>query len=370
MVIRILHIIDSLQAGGKERQFVELLKGLSRRPGVAACAVVLSETVHFGEFRELGIETHYLRRRSRFDPTVFPRLGRILRGFRPDVVHSWNAMCSVYAAPLARLGGAKFVNGAVRSAPPHIGIGNKDYLFVRLTIPLSHAVAGNSRAGLAAFRIPPAKAVYIPNGFDARRLGRLADAGALRKSLGIETGHVVGMVGTFSDKKDYDAFFRLAQTITAARGDATFVAVGGGENLVRYRRAFDSDRFPRIKLLGQRADVESIANLFSIGVLLSPLGEGFPNAIMEYMALGKPVVATDWPGTRELVEHGRTGFLVAHGDDAALRMRVLELLDDSALAAAMGSEGRARIAAHFSLEAMTDAYVRLYEGLLAQRRRV
>lgn len=341
-----------------------MLKGLAGRQGVTCCAVVLSDTVQFDEFRVLGIETHYVKRHGRFDPTVFARLYRIVRQFLPDVVHSWNAMCSVYAAPLAGLAGARFVNGFVRSAPPRIGITNKDYLLGRITVPFSHAVVGNSRAGLKAFRIPAAKAHCIANGFDEHRLSGLTDSRVLRKCLGIETEHVIGMVGTFSAKKDYNAFFRLAQTITAMRTDVTFLAVGGGENIARYRHEFDSERFPRIKLLGQRSDVEGIVSVFSVGVLLSPRGEGFPNAVMEYMALGKPVVATDWPGTRELVEDGKTGYLVAHGDDASLKNRVLELLDNARLAADMGNQGHARIRDCFSLEAMTDQYLRLYEGLL------
>ncbi|MCP5104676.1 MAG: glycosyltransferase family 4 protein, partial [bacterium] len=113
-------------------------------------------------------------------------------------------------------------------------------------------------------------------------------------------------------------------------------------------------------------DVESIVNLFNVGVLACNTNghaEGMPNSIMEYMALGKPVVATDSGGNRELVVHDETGFIVKPFDAAELTARLLYLLDHPDRANQMGMRGKKRIEEKFSLERMVKGYVSLYRGM-------
>jgi len=96
-------------------------------------------------------------------------------------------------------------------------------------------------------------------------------------------------------------------------------------------------------------------------------GEGISNAITECMALGKPIVATNDGGTPELVLEGQTGFLVPSHDAGALTDRVLKLLHNAELVNEFGMKGRRLIETAFSLDTMTDAYVRLYRGLADRR---
>jgi glycosyltransferase involved in cell wall biosynthesis len=229
-------------------------------------------------------------------------------------------------------------------------------------------VIGNSRAGLAAYKSPARKAVCIYNGFDPARIGQLVGPEMVKCSLGIETPHVVGMVASFSSFKDYETFFEMAQRLSARRNDVTFLAIGAGPQLEDYQARFPRRRFPRIRLLGRLRDVESIVNLFSVGVLTSNTethGEGISNAVIEYMALGKPVVATNCGGNSELILEGETGYLIGNADAAALTDGVEKLLSDPALARRMGEAGRRRIDETFGLERMTKAYAALYRNLLA-----
>jgi glycosyltransferase involved in cell wall biosynthesis len=108
--------------------------------------------------------------------------------------------------------------------------------------------------------------------------------------------------------------------------------------------------------------VESIVNVFDIGVLAT-FTEGISNSVMEYMMLGKPVIATDCDGTRELVIHQDTGFLVPRSDAEALAARIGQLLDDPLLGAEMGARGRTRIEREFSLQRMTDEFCGLFRSL-------
>jgi glycosyltransferase involved in cell wall biosynthesis len=147
------------------------------------------------------------------------------------------------------------------------------------------------------------------------------------------------------------------------------VAVGDGQMLSQVRDSVPPEHSPRIKFLGRRKDVESIASLFTVGVLVSNSGEGLSNAITECMALGKPIVATNDGGNPELVLEGQTGFLVPRHDVEALTDRVLRLLNNRGLANKFGTEGRRRIETSFSVDAMTNAYVCLYRRMADRRAR-
>ena len=94
-------------------------------------------------------------------------------------------------------------------------------------------------------------------------------------------------------------------------------------------------------------------------------GEGISNAIMEYMALGKPVIATDSGGTGELVVNNITGFLVQDNDVAELEKKIDLLLDDERIARDMGVAGQLRIKEEFNLEKMTSSYISLYNRIVA-----
>jgi glycosyltransferase involved in cell wall biosynthesis len=162
----------------------------------------------------------------------------------------------------------------------------------------------------------------------------------------------------------------MACRICQVRDDVTFVAVGAGETLSQVRDRVPRELLPHINFLGQQEDVESIINLFTVGVLVTNTrlhGEGISNAITECMALGKPVVATNDGGTPELVLEGRTGFLVPSHDAEALTDRILKLLNDRRLANEFGAEGRRRIETAFSLDTMTNAYLRLYREVATRR---
>jgi glycosyltransferase involved in cell wall biosynthesis len=363
--MRILHVIEKLGRGGKERQVVELLKGLFPHRDIKSFVAVMSE----GDRYEIDAEHAQiipLVRKSRRDPRLFKRLYELATNLKIDIVHSWGSMSSIYAAPVAKLCGTAFVNGFVRDAPPHMMLWNKHYLRGKLTIPFSDIVVANSRAGLAAYHIPERKGVCIYNGFNPERVFNLTDEAELRSMLGITTRNVVGMVANFTPNKDYAIFVEMACRICHLKDDVTFVAVGDGETLWQVRGSVPREHSARIKFLGQRKDVESIANLFSVGVLATNTrvhGEGISNAIVECMALGKPIVATNDGGTPELVLEGQTGFLVPSHDAGALTDRVLKLLDNAELANDFGREGRRRIETAFSLDAMTNAYLCLYRGL-------
>jgi len=363
--MKVVQFTDALGPGGKERQLIELLKGLNAESGIDCELIVMADDIHYSYLDKLDIPLYILQRQSKKDPIIFLKLFKLLKQIQPDILHSWNSMCSIYALPVVKLLGIKFVNGFLRNAPPPISIKNKDWLRSKLTFPFSDAIVANSIAGLDAYHVPSRKAYYVHNGFDIARIANLPDSEEVRNRLGVETDKIVGMVAAFSDKKDHATLLSAAQIILSERNDVSFLMVGDGYNLETCRDKILPQFKNRIKFLGKKTKVEEIVNIFSVGVLCSTdYGEGISNSIMEYMALGKPVIATDCGGNRELVANGETGFLIGQGNIKELTAKIIQLLDQTDLAAKFGEAGYKRIISEFSLEKMTGNFINLYNQIL------
>ncbi|PIE67468.1 MAG: hypothetical protein CSA23_04275 [Deltaproteobacteria bacterium] len=365
-MIKILHIIDDLGSGGRERQLVELLKALDGDGRFLSNVLVMSKKMHYKQMVPSDTSVFVLERKRKKDLGFFIRLYRFIQKQGPDVVHTWSSMAAVYAAPLTRLLKVIFINGMVRSAHENMSITDERRVRGLLTIPLSDLVVSNTRAGLKAYRVPPKKGICIPNGFDPNRLGSLERKNSIRSKLGIWTNHVVGMVASFSDNKDYDAFINAAIHVLENRRDVTFLAIGEGKNRKKIMKKVKGKHADRILFTGRIRDVESVVNTFDIGVLLTNFhnhGEGISNSIMEYMANGKPVIATDYGGNREIVSHGQNGYLVKNNALGSTAFYIQKIIENQELAKQMGKNGRRTIETKFTMKKMLGNYKALYMGI-------
>ncbi len=358
--MKILYIIDTLLPGGKERQLVELLKGLNNANDLVIKLVILSEDIHYTYVYDLNVDIHIIKRRYKKDLSIFNKLYRVCADFKPDIIHSWDSMCSVYALPIAKLEGAIFVNGIIRNSPlDFVFYKSKWWPLIKLTFLLSDVNLSNSYAGIEAFRAPSKNSCVIYNGFDFGRLEGLRDKAEIRREFNIMTDNVVGMVARFNHNKDYSTYIKSAIDILNKRKDVTFLAIGVGDTLKRCADLVPEDLRGYIRFLGRQKDVESIINLMDIGILSSS-EDGISNSIMEYMALGKAVVATRLGGNQELVQDNVTGFLVKPNDVGDLKTKIEYLLNNKPIANDMGRHGRDRLKKEFNLEKMTDAHINLY----------
>ncbi|MCO6477336.1 MAG: glycosyltransferase [Phaeodactylibacter sp.] len=364
--MKILFLIDSLPRGGKERRMIELLKGLLSAGGYRPEVAILSGKVQYEEVFSLGIPVHTIIRKVQWDPRLFTSLYRLCREVRPDIIHSWGHMSSVSIVPAAKMLGIRLINGSVANAPLNLGLRNKKYLWAKLSFPFSDLVIGNSRAGLRAYRAPEDRSRCVYNGFDFRRVPEAASAEEARARLGIEEGQIVGMVGAFHPRKDYATYIRAAIRLLDEGRRATFLAIGDGPLREECAAMVPGRHQNRILMPGLMRDVEKAIQAFDVGVLATNSlvhGEGISNSILEYMALGKPVVATDGGGTPEIVEDGRTGFLVKPLDPEGLAARIAWLLDNPEKARRMGAEGKHKIETEFTISRMTEHYIEIYQSL-------
>ncbi len=364
--MRILFFIDSFPAGGKERRLLELIKGLKQRSGVELGLVIMTDDVHYKEIYDLNIKIHFVIRRTKKDFSVFSRFYKICREFKPDIVHCWDSMTAVYLVPVCKMLRIKFVNGMVVDTPQKRNFRNKTWLRARLTFPFSNVIIGNSKAGLAAYGAPAKKSICIYNGFNFSRVKSLFSREQLLTKMNVQTKYVVGMVASFSIFKDYKTYYAAANIIFKKRKDITFFAIGDNTDSADSKQMAGDEYSEYFRLLGRNSDIESYINIMDICVLAT-FTEGISNSILEYMALGKPVIATDGGGTKEIVVDGKTGFLVNPENPDELAAKIEILLNDEILRINMGSEGKERVNKEFSIEKMIDSYYSHYNNLIGNK---
>jgi len=361
-----------VSGGGAERQLIELLKGIDKnRYTPVVCTMFppymarLERGSNWHAIRSLGVRIYELPKRTKPGPITLYRLYGIMRRERPDIVHAYSFLANwraTIAAVCARV-------PVVICSDRNVNNWMKWHhcLFERLLTRFRKANVVNAVA-LKKFLaeregIPVETIRVIYNGVDLRRFETAADVGEVKRELGIPPqAPVVGLVAVLSDKKDIPTFLRAAVRVKEVIPDTTFLIVGDGparfelEDLALELGLGDSARF-----IGHSNAVPRFISAMNISVL-SSLREGCSNAILESMAMGKPVVATDVGGNRELVDNGDTGFLVSTSDDEALAEKIVYLLNNPGIANEMGQAGREKTRRLFSVSRMVQETVFLYES--------
>ncbi len=362
--MKILFFIESLRAGGKERRILELLKGLKRYKDIDLEIVLTRNEIHYEEFFELNIPLHIIERQYlKKDPLLFFKFYRVAKKVQPDIVHVWGNMVAVYAVPTVWHLGIPMLNNQITDATPNLKPLGKS-----ITFKMSARVIANTEAGLKAYNAPPEKSGVIYNGFNFKRLESLRDKDEVRKAFNIQTRYVVAMVATLSPYKDYTTYIRAAQRVLEKRNDVTFLCVGEGDAASLRENVTEKNR-GRILFLGKQSRVESIMNICDVGVLVTDVrnhAEGISNALLEFMALGKPVIATNYGGSVELILDANTGYLIDAFNDQQLADRIDGLLSNEDLRERMGENSRARIESTFSIDRMVTAFYQEYQSILSK----
>ena len=360
--MKILFFIDCLPAGGKERRLIELMKVLSLNPYIQFELAVMDHSIHYKEVFDLNINIHYLIRKTKKDIRIVPKLFSLCKTIKPDIIHCWDGMTAIYSIPVCKILGIRLINGMVTNTPQKQNVFNSNWLRARLTFPFSDCIVGNSQAGILAYQVPRKKSIVIHNGFNFSRTENIVDTSIIRKQVNINTKFVIGMVASFSKSKDYKTYFEAAQKLLDLRTDVTFLAIGSKTDSEISNSMIEDSKQKYFKLLGKQNDVESYVNIMDICVL-STFTEGISNSILEYMALGKPVIATSGGGTNEIIENNITGFLVDASNPEQLLDKILLLLNDEDLRLKLGNAGKERIKVDFSINTMLDKYLTVYKSL-------
>lgn len=365
---RVAYVVDHLQVGGAQSHLLQVVRGLDRevwQPEVWTASATPGDLADAfaragAPVRSFGIETTLVSPRTL---SAAARVARDLRSRDVAVVHGYLFEGNLLAALAGRIGRRPVVLVSKRSLDRY------DRPDRRLAAALSNRLADRVTVNAVAVGdlvaehewCPRGKMVRIPNGV---ALPSRAAAPAAPSSPGRPP--VVGMVGRLGWKKGYEHALRAAAIVRAAVPGVRFEIVGEGAERPRLESlARELDLGESVRFLGQRRDVPELVAGFDC-YMLSSVVEGMPNALLEAMALGRPVVTTSAGGSGEVVEDGVSGLVVAPGDPRALADGVLHVLRDPALAARLGAAAEERVRRHYDLDAMLSSMDRLYRTELAR----
>lgn len=376
--VRLLFVASSLYVGGAERQLVQLVQNLDPTRYVITVAVLIGpdRATQDGFYTLISglpnVSLAVLRRAGRFDvvgPVV--SLVSLIRTHRIQLIHTFLNLASTFGVIAARLTGVPIVASAIRDSRD---IGLVYCLSRILQAYTADFLLSNSEAGFDnRFRRRRANFRVVPNGLDLRRFDPQPEKVAqLREELQLARfTQLVGMVATLSAFKDHEAFLQVAARVLQEQPQTGFLVIGDGPN----RAALEALSLrlglaDNVIFTGYRRDIDALTGMLDVACLFTNyrvISEGLPNAVMEAMACGVPVVATDDGGTVEVLHDGAEGYLVARNDVEVAAGRIVGLLQDASLRQQLGRNGRAAIETRFSLDACVASYESLYDKLLDER---
>lgn len=363
---RLAYVIPSMRVGGTEGQLLHLMRGLIIDFDIFLYCT-RSGGALVGEISRITPRVRVLNAWSGWDFRVEKWLYHAFQAHPPHIVHTFLFGFDLFAHRAARRAGIPVIVSSRRELadwqkPRHRFMQRRANRYTDAIVANSHAVADFASAQEGA---DPALFHVIPNGIDADAYAAPAPREQLRARFRLpQDRFIVGMVANFSPVKDHDLFLRMAETLLQRRKDIHFVLVGTGplvDTIVeRVRRHGWVDHFSRFSSVGELAD---LYGLMDVHVLCSKM-EGFPNAILEAMAAGIPVVASSVGGLHEILRHGETGFLVTSRRPEDFADAVTHLLDNPSLRRNVGAAGAQWVRDQLPVQAMIGRYRTLYQDLL------
>jgi len=342
----VLHVTDSLDAGGAERMAVNLVNALPRDRFRTALCTTRHDGALAAEARP-DVRKLRLRRSSRLtDPLAVARLAAFLRRESIDIVHAHGTSLFISAAACTFARDTKLVwhdhlganasSGAWRRRLYRVGASRADHV-----ITVNHALESWA---IAALHLPPSRVTTVPN-----FVLPSTHAPTHIELPGIAGKRIVA-VANLRREKDHATLLDALARVVERVADAHALLVGAPAE-PEVAREIDQQiaalgLAPHVTLLGTRSDVASVLRDCSVGVL-SSRSEGFPLALLEYGSQGLAVVATEVGECAEIVDHGRAGRLVAAGDAEAMADALAGLLEDPVEAARLGQRLKDRVAEQY-----------------------
>jgi glycosyltransferase involved in cell wall biosynthesis len=376
--IRLLELRNTYKWGGGPDKTV-LLSAERHDRMLVDVVVVYIRDVQDTEFcitdkaRARGLTFYEIEERSKFDLRVLCALRDIVLRHNINLIHGHDYKSDLFAAMLRWWMGRQHF-ALVSTAHAWVMLGLRGELYRRLDLALMRrfdhliAVSQATKEEMTAAGVPAAIISVIHNAIDTEAWSPSRATTDLREELGLGDGFpIVGYVGRIMPEKDLETWLRAAAVVARKYPLARFVLVGEGRDgtmLSQLRQlATELGIAERVSFPGYRENLPPVYATFDI-FMLSSRREGLPNSILEAMAMGLPVVSTDVAGTKELVIHDETGFILPQGDVLGLARAIMALIDNDQLRWHMGQAGRRRVVREFSFARRLQRIESLYERIL------
>jgi glycosyltransferase involved in cell wall biosynthesis len=359
---RIIHTESSLGWGGQETRVLAELEWMRARGHWVALAAH-RESAIAKRAQAAGILFYTLRTHKALLPLEVLRMVAWLIWNRVEVVNTHSSNDGWLAGLAARLAVRPIL---IRSRHIEVDYPNRFWSGLAFRFLPHQVITTSQRIAdrlVAELGIPAARVVCIATGVDLARFNPEVE-GTLHKELGVDPEvALVGMISVLRSWKGHATFLEAATRLLAdSKRAMRFVIAGDGPG--RDELAAKIAQGPlkhHVTLLGHRADVPNILASLDVLVLPSYAHEGIPQIVLQAQAMSCAVVATTIGGIPEVVEDAVTGLLVAPRDAEALAENIAALLDDPVLDARLGQAARANVEKHYSLDAMGERLLTLYE---------
>lgn len=361
----ILYVITDLEIGGVPLHLSRLAPAMRAR-GFRVAVVSLAPIGPVGAIlRQQGVDVHTCAGCCGLDFRVIPRLGQLLDELHPALIHSFLFHANQAVRLAAMLGGfpSERLIAEIQTVEVerrwHLRVDRWMHRCSRLTITNSLSVMDHLHRHA---RIPRDRLRLVRGGIDVERI---TNAPAMdRPSLGLtHDDRLILWVGRLDPVKGLDHLLRAIHQLDSTHRARLFLVGDGPERDGLERLAGQLKIQDRIRFLGLRSDVPSLLKAAELFVFPSKT-EGLPNALLEAMAAGLPIVTTDVAGCRDLVEHHRTGWLVPFGNPAALVGAMAELLRNREFARQLGLAAQHEVRTKWNLVATWKDYEAIYRDIL------
>ena len=371
----IVHIIHRLHIGGLENGLVNLINNTDEGE-FNHVVICMTDYTDFRFRLKRDVPCYALHKARGQDFAVYIRVWWLLRKIKPDIVHTRNIGTLECIMPAVLAGVKARIHGEHGRVINDLDGKNRKHNFLRKIIsPLTYtyiALSGDLASWLEnTVGIAPEKVTQIYNGVDTKTFHPRSAGNdpSLRTDSGIGE-IVIGTVGRMQPEKDplslANAFISLVDTNPVFMKKLRLHMIGGGVLYEEVRQTFDgAGCLDNVWLPGDCNNVPDLMRNMDVFVLPS-LGEGISNTILEAMASGLPVIATNVGGNPELVIDGKTGMLIPAGNSKALTDAIGMYLQTPGLIAEHGAAGRERAISTFGLRNMVRCYTKVYEEALGK----
>jgi glycosyltransferase involved in cell wall biosynthesis len=371
--IKILFLIDRLLPGGTEKQLVELAEALPRDSYTPVIAV-FQETEYQSS---LDLRTPVLHIRP-ISTRALLRSASLIHGIvklinkeKFSIVQTFFIDASIYGALAVKLSRTKAILIGTRRNL-YFWVHNQRYSFFlyRLTSRFASTILTNSHRTLfkatAIEHIPSRKLKVIPNGIDTERYSIIPSERA-KKELGLNGAYpVIGVLANWRPIKGLTIFLKAASIVHGRYPTSKFILAGFGPQKDELEKlTLDLELRESTIFLENQTDLIRIISAFDIAVQPS-LSESFSNVLIEYMVLGKPVVATKVGDADLIIRDRQEGLLVEPDDPERLASTILEILENGYKAKKMGILAREKVLKHYDMKKIIRQYDAFYQGILNQ----
>ncbi len=360
--VNIAFVMTSCEAGGTERQMIELQRRLNPERWQIHVACLHARGAWFHRMSESAASVTEFPLKSFSRPDTMRQAWAFMRWCRDRgivIVHTADLYANIFALPAAAFAHVPVRIANRREINPDKSLGQ--IVMQRGAYECAHKIVANSRAAADRLRregVPARKVATISNGVDRQIFVPHSARPKLRR---------VVVVANLRPEKRHDVLIDAAPEVLRHFPDARFEIVGGGPELRSLQaRTVDQGVAHAFAFVGHDEDVATRLRTADIFVLPSE-SEAFPNAVLEAMSAGLPIVASGVGGMLELIDDHRTGLLVPPGDPNALARGICRLMADQPLGTRLGEAASHEVRGRYSFDRMTAAFEALYLSELARR---